>query len=327
MLSASFLSVVGLLYASLANGIDQVPLATSKPRTPPLTFIPSIGLGTWLSKPENVTHAVIDSLAVGYHHIDGAAIYRNEPSVGAGLAAANRPRQNYWLTSKLWNDAHRPSDVRPALLKTLSDLDVSYLDLYLVHWPLAFDPDSSGSKVDTSINITDTWKAMEELVDEGLTKNIGVSNFAPADMKAILAICRVCPVAHEFETHPYLQQTAYVEWHLSHGIQVIAYSPFANLNPVYSSDLPSILEDEFWVDLAESKAITVPQAILAWGVQRGTIVIPKSVHRERIVENLASYFITFTEEEMASIAKQDKKIRLNNPSKSWGVKLFEGLDG
>lgn len=243
------------------------------------------------------------------------------------MAAANRPRQNYWLTSKLWNDAHRPADVKPALLKTLSDLDVSYLDLYLIHWPVAFDPDSSKTKLDTSVNITDTWAAMEELVDAGLTKNIGVSNFAPADLEAILATCRIRPAAHEFETHPYLQQTAFVEWHISQGIQVIAYSPFANLNPVYDSNLPSILEDEFWIDLAESKAITVPQAILAWGIQRGTIVIPKSVHRERIVENLSSLLITFTDEELAAIAKQDKKVRLSNPGSSWGVKLFEGLDG
>lgn len=196
-----------------------------------------------------------------------------------------------------------------------------------MHWPVAFDPESSKSRIDTSVNITDTWKAMEELVDAGLIKNIGVSNFAPADMEAILATCRVCPAAHEFETHPYLQQTAYVKWHLSHGIQVIAYSPFANLNPVYGSDLPSILDDEFWISLAQNKNATVPQAILAWGIQRSTVVIPKSVHKDRITENLLSVLITFTEDEMAAIAQQDKKVRMNDPSDSWGVNLFKGLDG
>ncbi|KAL9110864.1 MAG: hypothetical protein Q9227_004664 [Pyrenula ochraceoflavens] len=320
-------SFLALSTASFLDEVSQQPLGGQASSNPALTYIPPIGLGTWLSEPEKASGAVHAALNAGYRHIDAAAIYRNEPSVGRGLAASNLPRQNYWVTSKLWNDAHRPSDVRPALQKTLSDLNIPYLDLYLMHWPVAFDPDSSKPRVDKSVNITQTWAAMEELVHEGLTKNIGVSNFAPADLKAILDMCVVCPAAHEFETHPYLQQQSFVNWHLKHGIQVIAYSPFANLNPVYGSDLPSILEDDFWLNLADSKGVTVPQAILAWGMQRGTVVIPKSVHEDRIVENWGSNYIRFTEGEMESIAAADKKVRLNDPGDSWGKKLFEGLDG
>ena len=196
-----------------------------------------------------------------------------------------------------------------------------------MHWPVAFDPNSSKTKIDESVNITQTWAAMEKLVDEGLTKTIGVSNFAPKDLADILKMCRVCPAAHEFETHPYLQQQAFVDWHLEHGIQVIAYSPFANLNPTYGSDLPSILEDEFWLQLAGSKNISVPQAILAWGMQRATVVIPKSVHAAYIVDNFGASNVRFTTDEMMSIALEDKKVRLSNPGKNWGVHLFEGLDG
>ena len=168
---------------------------------------------------------------------------------------------------------------------------------------------------------------MEKLVDLGLTKNIGISNFAQHQVEDILNNSTIRPAAHEFETHPFLQQSDFVSWNIRQGIQVIAYSPFGNLNPIYHSDLPSILDDEFWINLAESKNATVPQTVLAWGLQRGTIVIPKSVHANRIEENWGSKGIRFSEEELAAVAETDKKVRFNNPGKSWGVKLFDDLDG
>ena len=299
-----------------------------RPLQPPaLTYIPPIGLGTWLSKSSSAQSAVKSALDAGYRHIDAAAIYGNEKYVGAGLNASGLPRQNIWITSKLWNDHHRPSDVRPALEKTLSDLGVEYLDLYLMHWPVAFNPDKKGSVIDKDISILDTWFAMEQLVRAGLTKNIGISNFAKHEVETILKHCRICPAAHEFETHPYLQQQAFVTWHARKGIQVIAYSPFANLNPIYDSGLPSILEDPFWVGLAKTKGASVPQTLLAWGMQRGTVVIPKSVHEGRIVENLASSGVRLNGTEMEAVAAQDRRARFNNPSKSWKVDLFDDLDG
>jgi len=126
-----------------------------------------------------------------------------------------------------------------------------------------------------------------------------------------------------------LQQHEFVEWHIKKGITVIAYSPLANLNPTYDNKypgLPPILKDAFWADLASKKNVTPAQAILAWGRQRGTVVIPKSVHEGRIVENLGSLNVNFTEKEMAKVVEQDKRTRFNDPSKSWGVELFEGLD-
>lgn len=232
-----------------------------------------------------------------------------------------------WITSKLWNDAHRPADVKPALEKTLSDLGVDYLDLYLMHWPVAFDPNKKGTVVDESISILDTWFAMEQLVRAGLTKNIGISNFAKHQVEAILKHCHICPAAHEFETHPYLQQSDFVKWHHEQGIQVIAYSPFANLNPIYDSKMPTMLEDPFFKSLAAVKNVTIPQLVLTWAMQRETVVIPKSVHKERIVENFGASNVRLNETEMRLIGLQDGKARFNNPSKSWGVELFDDLDG
>jgi alcohol dehydrogenase (NADP+) len=324
-----------LLLTKLATGlphVEQHHIQTPIPDTlfpnPPLTYIPPIGLGLWQSKGKDATKAIGSAFNAGYRHLDGAAAYGNEDYVGMALNETLLPRSAYWLTSKLWNTEHHPSDVEPALRKTLSQLGTDYLDLYLMHWPVSQFP--SNNSLDKRTSISATWHAMESLIRKGLTRHIGISNFSPAQLQQIIDHCLaggVCPVAHEFETHPYLQQTEFVVLHKKVGIQVIAYSPLANLNPIYDSGLPSILEDVFWIKTAKSKNCTVAQAILGWGVQRGTVVIPKSVHEERIVENWGANEVHFTKEEMREIEKQDKKARFNNPSKLWGVKLFEGLDG
>lgn len=251
-------------------------------------------------------------------------------------------REDVWVTSKLWNTDHRPSEARAAVEQSIADLGVGYLDLYLVHWPVAFVPPRQGSvggednDLDRQTSLLDTWRAMEGLVHDNLTRHIGVSNFSPKDLRLILDEGSVRPYAHEFETHPYLQQQAFVDWHRELGIRVIAYSPLANTNPQYGSKSDSesqsgsrpgpILEDDFWKDLARNKSATVAQTILAWGLARDTIVIPKSVSEAHIDEDKGALDITFTEEEMRRIAERDKKTRMNDPGRSWGVKLFEGLD-
>lgn len=233
---------------------------------------------------------------------------------------------------------HKPKNVPVAFNKTLSELNTTYLDLYLMHWPVAFLPDQKGRTViDQDTSIVDTWKAMEVLASAyQATKGaygaryIGISNFSPRQIDQILKVCTICPYAHEFETHPYLQQAEFVDWHEKHDIKVIAYSPLANLNPTYKDvmpDLKPILEDEFWISLAEKKNATVAQAVLGWGIARGTIVIPKSTHDKRIKENIGALKVEFSKGELEEISKEDKKVRFNNPSKGWGVELFEGLDG
>lgn len=253
----------------------------------------------------------------------------NEDQTGKGIAAAGLPREDIWVTSKLWNSHHRDGEARKAIRETLDHLGLDYLDLYLVHWPVAFLPGGT-TALDPATSVLDTWRTMEDLVRANLTRHIGLSNFARADVAAVLAACEICPYAHEFETHPYLQQQAFVDWHGEVGLRVIAYSPFGNTNRVYDgkhADLAPLLRDPFWVRLAAGKNNATPaQAVLAWGLQRGTVVIPKSTSDAHLAENVAAGGITFTEEEMEEIARQDKKARFSNPSKNWGVKLFADLD-
>ena len=229
------------------------------------------------------------------------------------------------MTSKLWNAHHREAEAEKAIKESISKLGVNYLDLYLMHWPVAFVPNED-TKLDKDTSIVDTWRTMEDLVRANLTRYIGISNFAKKEVEEILYACEICPYAHEFETHPYLQQQDFVDWHLKMGMKVIAYSPLANTNPTYHRDLPPIMDDPFWKDLAAIKNATVAQTVVAWGLQRGTVVIPKSVHENYIKENLGALEISFTDTEMRLIATQDKKTRMNNPGKGWGVKLFADLD-
>ncbi|KAK2615830.1 hypothetical protein N8I77_002556 [Diaporthe amygdali] len=293
-----------------------------------LDDIPALGLGTWLSDRDSVPHAVEFGLKNGYEHIDAAWIYRNEDKTGKGLAAADLPREDIWVTSKLWNNAHRTAEAWGQIHETLKNLGLEYLDLYLIHWPVAFLPDE-GTKLDKETTIVDTWRTLENLVRANLTRHIGISNFAKEDVETILDICDICPYAHEFETHPYLQQQEFVDFHDKVGVKVIAYSPLGNTNPTYDSkhgNLEPLLKDSFWTDVAEKKNATAAQAVLAWGIQRGTIVIPKSTSEKHLTDNLGALDIKFSDKELKEIAKQDKKARFNNPSKSWGVKLFADLD-
>ncbi|KIW19128.1 hypothetical protein PV08_03420 [Exophiala spinifera] len=339
LLSSLFLGIPMVVSAE-----QQTPFQPSSPRQSNHhshnhnLSIPSIGLGLWNSKGDDAAHAVTYAFDAGYKHLDSAAAYGNEEYVGRSLSPSSKhshspppPRHKYWVTSKLWNDAHRPSLVAAALDKTLSDLSIAYLDLYLMHWPVAFLPDQAPGRtvVDQDTTILDTWRAMEDLVRANKTRYVGVSNFSPRQLDQVLKHCDICPYAHEFETHPYLQQQDFVDWHADNNITVIAYSPLANMNPTYKDKYPKLdplLEDDFWKGLASKKNCTVAQAVLAWGIQRGTVVIPKSVHEERIIENLGSLNVTFSKDEMREIQTQDKRSRFNNPSKGWGVELFEGLD-
>ncbi|KAH7306002.1 aldo/keto reductase [Stachybotrys elegans] len=290
--------------------------------------IPPLGLGTWLSDRDKVAHAVEYAVGDkrGYRHIDAAAAYKNEDKVGKGIKASGINRKDIWVTSKLWNSDHQRDAAHRAIKKTIDDLSVEYLDLYLMHWPVAFLPDSKDNELDTETTIIDTWRTMEELVRANYTRYIGISNFSPADVETILAACEICPYAHELELHPYLQQQEFVDWHLEHGIKVIAYSPLGNTNPTYDSKLPPLLDDPFWNAMAAIKQATVAQIVLAWGLQRGTVVIPKSVHEKHIEDNLRALEITFSEEEMRRIGDQDRRRRMNDPGRSWGVALFNGLD-
>ncbi|KAK9782699.1 putative Aldo/keto reductase [Seiridium cardinale] len=319
------MAVSRLLSAVCAIALAASPSLAAEIPTNGVKEIPQLGLGTWLADKDKVAHAVDYALNSGYDHIDAAWIYRNEDQTGNGIAASGISRKDIWVTSKLWNSHHRASEAPKAIAKSIADLGVGYLDLYLVHWPVAFVPDE-GTKLDEETSLVDTWRALEDLVRANLTRYIGISNYAKKDVQTILDICEICPYAHEFETHPYLQQQDFVDWHDEVGLKVIAYSPLGNTNPTYHKDLPPLLENGFWKELAQKKNATVAQTVLAWGFQRGTIIIPKASNEKHLDENRDALKIRFSDEEMKEINKQDKHARLNNPGKNWGVNLFADLD-
>ena len=193
-----------------------------------------------------------------------------------------------------------------------------------MHWPVAST--SSGNK----ISYLDTWNAMTQLVQSGKARHIGISNFAPAQLTDLLNNTSHKPSVHQMELHPYLQQNDWLAFHEQHGIHVTAYSPLAGTNPTYGSGAPpQLLQNEDVLAIADKRGCTAAQVALAWGVSRGTSVIPKSAHAARIEENWASQECELEKEDYETLAEIGKELtyRYNNPSKSWGLELYEGLEG
>jgi alcohol dehydrogenase (NADP+) len=275
--------------------------------------LPALGLGTWQAPPGEVGAAVRAALELGYRHIDCAAVYGNEPEVGAALAQAFADglvrREDLWITSKLWNDAHAPEEVRPALERTLADLQLSHLDLYLIHWPVASPPGvtmpSSGADLlDLSQRpLAATWTAMEDQQQAGLCRHIGVSNFSRTKLEGLLAGARQVPEMNQVERHPLLQQPELLAFCRAHGIAVTAYSPLGACGPDGRAQL---LEEPTLVALAQERGVSVPGLLLAWGLACGTAVIPKSVRPERIAANLAAAELELDPETLARIAALDR---------------------
>ncbi|KAK9454722.1 aldo/keto reductase [Dipodascopsis uninucleata] len=287
--------------------------------------IPSIGLGTWLSKPNEVENAVKAALEIGYRHIDAAACYQNEPEVGRGIKASKVPREDIFVTSKLWNTAHRPSSVREALEQTLSDLQLDYLDLYLIHWPVAFVPGAKGDLFpkdpvtdeflldDTPI--IDTWREMEALVAEGKIKSIGVSNFTIERLQKLLDESKIPPAVNQIEAHPYLQQPKLLEFCRQKNILITGYSPLGN--NIYN--IPRVVDDPLVVNIAKKLNKEPAQVLVSWAVQRGTAVVPKSVTPSRIKSNLEGFVLS--DEDFDSICSLEKHQRMNFPIR-WGIDVF-----
>ncbi len=252
------------------------------------TTIPQLGFGVFQVPAEDTAEVTSTALEVGYRHIDTAQMYGNEAGVGDALASSGLARDDYYVTTKLNNGNHRPDDVRRSFEESLAKLRLDRTDLFLIHWPLPtlYDGD-----------YVSTWKAMAELVTEGLTRSVGVSNFNPDHLQRLADETGVLPVVNQVEAHPYWTNDAVREASLGHGIKVEAWSPIAK---------GAVLDDATITEIAEKHGRTASQVTLRWHVERGDIVFPKSTKRERMTENFGIFDFSLTPEEVATISGLDR---------------------
>jgi len=283
--------------------------------------MPVVGLGTWKSKPGEVQQAVEIALRKGYRHIDCARAYGNEKEVGNGLTSSINlevvKREDVFVTSKLWNVFHKYEDVRGTVMDSLKDLQTSYLDLYLIHWPQAyvnngemFPKDSNGKFIYSDDDYVETWKALIELQKEGLIKNIGVSNFNEFQISRIIKETNVVPAVHQIEIHPYLINQQMVDFCHSHKIIVTAYSPLGSPDrPWAAKDEPILLDDPKIKEIAARLRKSPAQVVLRYQIQRNVIVIPKSVTPSRIESNFQLFDFELSDEDMKTISSFNRNFR------------------
>lgn len=298
--------------------------------------VPSVGLGLWKIEPEDTAEVVQAAIDCGYRHFDSACDYGNEVQTGRGLSKAVSDgivsRQDLWITSKLWNTYHRREHVRPAVEKSLRDLQLDYLDLYLIHFPIAskyvaieeryppgwfWDPDATEPRVEADrVPIIETWRAMEDLVREGLVHEIGVCNFGCSLLRDLMNQAEIQPAMLQVEMHPYLTQQKLTRFCRQSGIAVTAFSPlgaqsYFQLNMAEASE--SLIEHPSIRAIAAARGRSPAQILLRWGVQRGTAVVPKTSNVERLRENIAIFDFELADDEMASIDVLNRNRRFNDP--------------
>ena len=264
--------------------------------TPTITLnngisIPQLGFGVFQIPPADTKQFTLDALEVGYRHIDTAEMYRNEAEVGQAVRASGLDRADVFVTSKLNNGYHEPGQAIRAFEGTLAALDLGYVDLFLIHWPL---PTSE-------VDYLDTWKALESLLEGGGVRAIGVSNFQIAHLQRLLEGGSVVPAVNQIELHPYLAQNELREFDRAHGIATEAWSPIARGKVLAAPEVVAIA-----ADIGRSPA----QVVLRWHLQRGEIVIPKSVTPSRIAENFALFDFELTDDQMAGISGLDRDGRI-----------------
>jgi len=290
--------------------------------------IPAIGLGTFGSdhaSAAEIAAGVQSAIEVGYRHIDCASVYQNEDAIGPVLKSVidgGLLRSELWITSKLWNDKHAEEDVIPSCRKSLADLQLDYLDLYLVHWPFpnyhppgcTGDSRSPNAKPYIHENFMKTWRQMEKLVDMGLVKHIGTSNMTIPKLKLVLRDARIKPACNEMEIHPHFQQTEFFDFVRANGIVPIGYSPIGSparperdRTPEDSVDI----EDPVIVDIARRLNLHPATVCVKWAVQRGQIPIPFSTKRRNVLSNIMSTVTApLSDADMKAIAGIDRNCRL-----------------
>ena len=298
--------------------------------------MPVVGLGLWKLDPRQSRELIVAAVEAGYRHLDSACDYGNEAAVGDGIASAIKKglcrREDLWITSKLWNTYHDPKHVRPALERSLSDLQLDYLDLYMIHFPIAlsfvpfetrypagwfFDPDATEPRMKpVRIPLADTWGAMEELVRAGLVRSIGVCNYSTALLRDLLAYSTIAPAVLQIERHPLLRQEKLVRFCHEEGIAVTGFSPlgaqsYFSLGMATSGD--SLLIHPVVNEIGRQHGRSPAQILLRWGVQGGTAVIPMTSKIDRLAANLSLFEFHLSPEEMQSLNALDRGHRFNDP--------------
>jgi diketogulonate reductase-like aldo/keto reductase len=250
--------------------------------------LPRLGLGVFRSPQGEATrNAVHAALAAGYRHIDTAAIYRNEADVGAAVNESDVPREDIFVTTKLWNADHGFDEARRALDASLARLGLDYVDLYLIHFP------APGRK--------ESWRALEKLLEEGRARAIGVSNFTRRHLDELLADANVVPAVNQYELHPFGQQQDITDACAEHGIVVEAYCPLVRAQR---------FEDETLQRIAAETGRTPAQVLVRWSLQRGFVTLPKSTHEQRIVENASVYDFALDDAQMAALDGLEEGFRI-----------------
>jgi D-xylose reductase len=298
---------------------------------------PTVGLGTWKIPDEVLPTLIPEAVEIGYRHFDCACDYGNEPAVGEGLknavSSGQCSRDDLWITSKLWNTYHEPKHVRAACERSLKDLGLDELDLYLIHFPITlayvpfeeryppgwfFDPDTENPAMKhIDVPYAETYGAMEELVDAGLVKRIGVCNLGTAMLRDLKSYARIQPIVNQVEMHPYLTQNNLLRFCQDSDIAVTAFSPFGASSYVplsMADENESLFDDPAIESIAAAHGKSVGQIALRWGVQRGTVTIPKTQTAAHLKENLDIYDFELSDDDMLTIDQMNRDRRFNDPA-------------
>ena len=251
--------------------------------------MPLLGLGTYKSTEKEAEKAIVTAAKYGYRLIDTASSYKNEDSIGRGIRASGIPRENFFITTKVWNTAQRVGDIEGAFNRSLDRLRLDYVDLYLIHWPVP------GC-------YPETWRALEKIRESGRAKSIGVSNFEEPHLTALFEFSGIIPAVNQIELHPTWQQREVVAYCKAHNIAVEAYSPMARGADLNAGD--GVIER-----IARAHGVTEAQVILRWHIENGTIIIPKSVHADRQRQNLDLFGFVLSPAEHAAIDALDGPTR------------------